>query len=157
AAAIPRPQAVRRPYPEPRLRRSRNAAPGRLAGVDGARSRRQLRADAPEPDRPCQARSPLVPGQHAAYARAAGPRPASTESPAPVPGHHVVSGLAVVAGLPARRHRFLRLAHGAPAELLRALRDAVSAVAEVRRLGGDRLGSPRPSHAAGAAAARLRL
>ena len=56
--------------PVPRHRRGRAPAPGRLGGPPAAGDGRHLGGDADEPRRPPRARAPLVPGQHAAPARA---------------------------------------------------------------------------------------
>ena len=69
AAGTARPQAVRRPHHEPRLRRGRADAARRLGGAHGARRARQLRGSAADADRPRGARSALVPGQSAAHRR----------------------------------------------------------------------------------------
>ena len=59
--------ALRRPHPEPRLRRGGADPPRRLDGLHAARPRRQLRGEPALADRPRHARPALVPGQPAAH------------------------------------------------------------------------------------------
>jgi hypothetical protein len=78
-----RKKAVRRPHHEPRLRRGRLPAPGRLGRAAGAGADRQFRGKPADPDRPPDPRPALVPGQPAAPGRSGRARPASGQPAAP--------------------------------------------------------------------------
>ena len=110
AAAPDRPQAVRRPHPQPRLHRGRAVAPPRLGGAHVRRPAGQLRGDAADAARHRGARPALVPGQPAARAGADGRRPALGEPAAPGAGHLRLPRAAALAGAGGLRGDHLALA-----------------------------------------------
>ena len=89
--------AVRRPRPEPRLRRSRADAAGRLVRLHASRTRGQLRGEPALSHRSVGSRPALVPRQPAALAHHRRSRAPASDAPAFRDRDHVLSRVAAVA------------------------------------------------------------
>ena len=97
--------ALRRPYPEPRLRRGGAAAPRGLVGLHAGRPPGLLRGKPALADRSLGPRPALVPGQPPAHAGHRRQGPEASDASAFRHRHHVLSGLAVLAVPADRRYR----------------------------------------------------
>ena len=96
--------AVRRPHPQPRLRRGRAHPARRLHGLHVAQSRGQLRGESALADRCFVSRSAVVSGQPPAHQDPADERPSLGVAPAFHDWHLRLSCLAALADAAARRH-----------------------------------------------------
>ena len=129
---LPGQAAVRRPYPQSRLRRGGPDPPGRIFCVHAADSRRILRGKPAVADRPGRPRSPLVPGQPAALSHHRRQRLRVRDPPALRDGDNGLSRLAALDGAVADRHRASAPVALYPARILHHRLLAFSGVAAVR-------------------------
>ncbi len=147
---LSRQAAVRRPHPQPRLRRGGADPPRRLGRLHAAGARRLLRGEPALPDRPRGARPALVPGQPAARARHVGQGLPPRLAAAFRHRHHGLCRLAAVDGAAAGRHRAGAAVDLHPARIFHAGLLAVPGLAAVRRAARPR---PLRHHHGGAAGA----